>query len=71
MPHPERQQVCPGSKRETICVVPLSEAGAVSEAQRSLGLVSTLTDGSPANVLPAAPAKVRAVMKETLKAGKE
>lgn len=34
------------------------EAGAVSEAQRSLGFLSTLTDGSHANVCPAAPAKV-------------
>lgn len=41
------------------------EAGAVSEAQSSLGFVSNLTDGSHVNVLPDAPAKVRGIMKET------
>lgn len=49
-------------------VVLLSEAfevGAVSKAQRSLEFLSTLTDGSHANVLPSAPAKVGGITKET------
>lgn len=49
-------------------VVLLSEAfkaGAVSKAQRSLGFVSTMTDGSHTNIFPAAPAKVRGITKKT------
>ena len=41
------------------------EAGAVSKAQRSLGFISSLTDGSHANILLTAPAKFRGIMKET------
>lgn len=49
-------------------VVLLSEAfkaGAVSKVQTSLGFLSTLTDGSHANILPSAPSKARRLMKET------